>query len=293
MTASASTPLGVRLGSVLCLLVLIGCGGGSTYSFDQGDLAQRFLPSERTVDHHPDSLGALSITESDGRIQFELANDYEALHQKWSCSYQSLGTGRSRDGRSYATFWSLELSLAALQPEIGIGTLSPEQAQKSIEKRREEYARSIQINVYWFENEGNSLLAGPGSRVELRVGGEKYRPRKQSHGPLREAFLPTEAGAALYRRNTFHFPRIVDSTNILKNTQGMELHINRSGPNPRVRFAWSWKDATQANAHLDDRFETQPWTYRPRLGSETDSPPPFFALSSAQPAVGTLSDRGR
>ncbi len=243
----------VLFGFVLLGVALGGCGGGSTYSFDQGDLAQRFLPTERSVDHHPDSLESLSITKEDGRYVFELENDYEALHRKWSCTYQSLGAGRSRNGRSYATFWSRELSLAALQPEVGISTLSQDQAEKSMKKRREEYGRSIQINVYWFEGEGNSRLAGPGTRANLYVNGKQYRPNKESNGPLRETFLPKEGRAALYRRNTFHFSRVVDSTDILKDAQGMELYIKKSGGASRVRFAWSWENANQAEAHSGDR----------------------------------------
>jgi hypothetical protein len=248
------SPIAPRIlfGFLLLGAVLGGCSGGSTYSFDQGELAQRFLPTERSVDHHPDSLEALSITKEDGKYTFELENDYEALHRKWSCTYQSLGAGRTRNGRSYATFWSHELSMAALQPEVGINTLSQEQVEKSMKKRREEYARSIQIDVYWFEEEGNSLLAGAGSRVELQVNGEQYRPNKESNGPLREAFLPERGQAALYRRNTFHFPRVVDSTDILKDAQGMTLYVKRADGASRVRFAWSWESENQAEVHSND-----------------------------------------
>lgn len=242
------------VGVAVSALFLGGCGAGDTYSLDSGELGQRFLPTERKVDYHPDSLGALSIKKEEGKYSFELDDDYESLHRKWSSSYQNLGTSRSRRARSYATFWSLELSLASLQPEVGITTLSEEQAEKSFRARREEYGSTIQIDVYWFEAEGNSLLAGPGSRVELRVNGERVRPQEEDHGPLREAFLPTVTRTALYRRNTFHFARIVDSTDILKDAQGMELVINRSGASSRVRFAWSWEAEEQA--HVRGRRRT-------------------------------------
>lgn len=242
-----SSSFTVGLGFVVIALLLGGCSGGDTYSLDSGDLSQRFMPTEQKVDYHPDSLGALSIKKEEGKYSFELEDDYESLHRKWSSSYQNLGTSRSRRGRSYATFWSLELSLASLQPEVGITSLSEEQAEKSFRDRREEYATTIQIDVYWFEAEGNSLLAGPGSRVELRVNGERVRPQKEDHGPLREAFLPAATRTALYRRNTFHFARIVDSTDILNDAQGMELIINRSGASSRVRFAWSWEAEEQAH----------------------------------------------
>lgn len=233
-------------GLLLLGLVLGGCSGGSTYSLDRGVLAQRFLPTERTVEHHPDSLGALSITKEEEKFQFELDRDYQSLHQKWSTTYQSLGAGRSRRGRSYATFWSLELSLASLQPEVGLSSLSEDQAQKSLRTRREEYNSVIQIDVFWFEEEGNSLLAGPGSRVELRIDGERYRPAKETHGPLQEAFISERARVALYRRNTFYFSRVVDSTDILKDAKSMQLFIDPTGSSSRARFSWSWERSSQA-----------------------------------------------
>lgn len=227
------------------VFIISGCGGGSTYSYDEGDLAQQFLPTERSVAYHPDSIRALTIREEEDTYQLELEDDYEALHKKWSCTYQALGGGRSRRGRSYATLWSLELSLASLQPEVGITSLTKEQAQKRLRARRQEYRNTIQVEVYWFEAEGESRLAGPGTRVQLQVDGDEYRPTKEDYGPLRDGFLPDRGRAALYRRNTFHFSRIVDSTDILRGTERVELQVDRAG-GARVRFAWSWKKESKA-----------------------------------------------
>lgn len=231
-------------------LVMGGCGGGSTYSLEEGNLAQRFLPTERSVAYPPDSLGALTITKNEDTYQFDLEDDYEELHRKWSCTYQEIGAGRSERGTSYATFWSLELSLAALQPEVGLTTLSEEQAQKTLQKRRRVHKSTIQVDVYWFEAEGESLLTGPGTRVELEVGGETYRPSEENHGPLREALRSTGTRAAIYRRNTFYFPRIVDGTDILKDVSGVKLTVERTGRGDRARFSWSWASESQADARL-------------------------------------------
>jgi hypothetical protein len=267
MTFIRSLSPRVLLGLAAFVFVLGGCGGGgSTYSYDSGDLAQRFLPTERKIDHHPDSLGALSITQKEnGRYQFELERDYESLHRKWSCTYQSMGAGRSRTGRSYATFWSRELSVTALQPEVGLTSLSEKQAEKTLRERRHEYRTTIQIDVFWFEREGNSLLAGPGGRVELHINGNRYQPSKESNGPLREAFIAERTQVALYRRNTFHFPRIVDSTDVLKDAQRMELHIDRAGSSIRVQFAWSWENGSQAEGRLGDRGRV--WRAKNRGGN--------------------------
>ena len=239
----------LSLGLLGGLLLLGGCSGGSTYSLDPGTLAQRFFLSTRQVDYHPDSLRALSIQETERRYQLVLDESYESLHRKWSGTYQDLGPGRSRNGRSYATFWSLELSLASLQPEMGLASLSKEQARKAIEERRQEYQDLLQFDVYWFEAEGNSILAGPGARVQLRINGEDtYRPSREKHGPLREAFLPGETRTALYRRNTFYFSRVVDSTDILDEANRLELIIDQTGGASRVRFNWTWADEGTSSA---------------------------------------------
>jgi len=236
---------------LVVLLVLGGCGGGSTYSIDPGTLAQRFLPTVQEIDHHPDSLRALSIQETERGYQLALDETYESLHQKWSCTYRDLGPGRSRRGPSYATFWSLELSLVSLQPEMGLSSLSKEQAQEAIDERRQEYQDLLQFDVYWFETEGRSRLTGPGTRIQLRINEEStYRPSREKQGPLREAFLPGEARTALYRRNTFYFTRVVDGTNILGGARKVELVVNQAGSGPRVQFTWSWENEENASSRL-------------------------------------------
>jgi hypothetical protein len=227
------------------------------------------LPTERTVAYPPDSLGSLSITEDEGTYSFELEDDYEALHRKWSATYRDLGVGRSRSGLSYATLWSLELSLASLQPEVGITTLRKKRAEKTLQKRRNQHKTTVQIDVYWFESEGDPILTSPGTRVELRVAGERYKPAEQDHGPLRETFLPGQGGPAIYRRNTFYFPRIVDGTDILKDAQGAELRVQRT--EGRIRFAWSWESNAQAHVR-------------------TMSPEPLPVLRSGDPHGHTSGD---
>lgn len=228
------------LGLAAAALVVGGCGGGSTYSLDTGEIAGQYLPTERTVAYPPDSLGALSITKDEGTYEVELKTDYEDLHQRWSCTYQNIGIGRSRSDLSYATLWSLELSLASLQPEVGITSLSQERAEKALRERRQQYKTSIQVDVYWFAAEGESLLTSPGTRVELQVEGERYKPMEKTHSPLRDAIRLNTRRSSLYRRNTFYFPRIVDGADILKGADGVKLRIQRAGGSP-LQFAWSWE----------------------------------------------------
>lgn len=231
------------VGAVVLLAVLLaGCGGGGTYTLNEGTLAQRFLPPTRSVNHHPDSLEALTVTtEEDSTVSFELENDYEALWRKWSCTFLNLGAGPNRRGRSYATLWSLELSLASLQPEMGIQGLTGGRAHQLLAERRKEYRETLQIDVFWFESDGNSALAGPGARVTLQVDGEEYRPSTEDYGPLREAFL--QNGTGLYRRNTFHFNRMVDGQDILNDVDQVELIVRQTGSGNRVQFQWTWDAA--------------------------------------------------
>lgn len=244
----SSSPRSLVLFIALLIPFLVtGCGGGSTYSVNEGQIAQRFLPTERSVNHHPDSLRALTISEEEGKIQYQLKKNYQALVEKWSSRFQNVGSGRSVRSRTYATFWSLELSLVSLQPELGILSLRKERARDLIEERRNEYFDTIQIDVYWFvERRGDSgIIAGPSARTELRVGDSTYRPLRTDHSPLREAFV-SGGNTILYRRNTLHFPRTVDGTDILENASGVQLDVRRAGAGSKEQFSWRWDEDQSA-----------------------------------------------
>lgn len=222
-------------------LLLAGCGGGSLYSVDQGQIAQRFLPPERTV-HHPDSLRALAITEKEGKIQYQLDRNYQSLLEKWSASFQSIGAGRSLQSRTFATLQSLELALVGLQPEMGVLGLRKEQAQDLIDKRRQRYFDRIRIDVYWFTGRGmNGIISGPSARTELQIGDRTLRPIRTDHGPLREAYV-TGGEVALYRQNTLVFPRVVDDTDVLRNSTSVQLVVRRTGSTSREEFSWEWRE---------------------------------------------------
>jgi hypothetical protein len=233
--------------------LLWGCSSGGTYTVDQGRLADRFLPTERTVDHHPDSLRALAISEEDGKIVYQLDQDFASLTEKWSCSFRSVGTGRTPRSRTYATFWSLELSLVSLQPEMGILSLQKERAQELIEKRRKSYFDTIQIDVYWFVGQNqNGIITGPSARTRLRVGGNTYQTVRSEHGPLREAFV-TGGDVSLYRRNTLYFSRVVDGTDILADASEMQLRVRRLGAGAEEEFTWNWEtEETAARRPAED-----------------------------------------
>lgn len=254
------------------LAILSGCAGGGTYSLNPGDIAERYLPTTRSVDHHPDSLRSFSITENENTLQANVESSYEALHRKWSCTFQSLDTRASRRTYSYATLRSKEIALASLEAEIGFSSLTKERARQLLKERTKEYQNAIQIDLYWFQSDGSTLVAGPGSRVELVIDGEPYRPVEESNGPLREAFLLQGDGRSLYRRNIFYFARTVDGTDILEDATRVVLTINRTGR--RVRFSWTWEAEGESEARLggerrpgrsvaarrEDAFHTSPYS---------------------------------
>lgn len=234
-------------GVVLLPAVLLACGGGDNYSVDEGRLAQRFLPTERTVDSHPDSLEGLTIGEEGGKISFELENGYASLVEKWSCSFQSIGAGQTFRSRTYATLWSLELSLASLQPEMGVLSLRKERARQLMRERRSEYFDALQIDVYWFlpRGGGDGIVSGPGARTQLHVGDSTYTATRAAHGPIREAFIGGGT-TALYRRNTFYFPRTVNGTDVLSGATEVELEIREVGSATSERFTWRWEGGQTA-----------------------------------------------
>lgn len=230
---------GVAIG---CLGLVAGCsGGGSLYSIDVGHLADRYLPSERHADAHPDSVQSVSIVEKEDQIEFELKKDYQELHTLWSSTFQvsTAGSGVQRP-LTYATLWSKELSLVALQADRGITSLTKEKALEMIEEERKNYQEILQIDVYWFSGPDGTPISGPGAQVRLRDDqGNTYRPTRDDHGPLREAFL-TGGNTALYRRNLFFFKRNVDGRDILEGVNELRLVVSPTAA-PRIQFAWSWE----------------------------------------------------
>jgi hypothetical protein len=125
--------------------------------------------------------------------------------------------------------------------QLGVSGLSASRARDLFQKQEQEYRRGLQFDLYWFESEGNSLLTGPGTRVQLTINGTTYQPTTEDHGPLREAFLMDTDAPGLYRKNIFVFPRTVDGADVLAGATKMTLRIRQTGgEGGRVQFAWKW-----------------------------------------------------
>lgn len=207
-----------------------GCSGGDQYASDEGQLFLRFLPTEREVSAHPDSLEALTIRRKNRKVQYRLDRSYQRLMEKWSV------TCRFRCERDYATLWSLELSLAALEADRGIQSLHADRALRMIDQVRRAHADTLQIDIYWFREEGKA--AGPEYRAELHVRDSTYLPARRTYGPIRRAYV--RAGeSTTYRRNRFYYPRVVDGEDILAGAPGIRLELYRVGLG-KTRFVWRW-----------------------------------------------------
>lgn len=221
---------------------MAGCsGGGNLYSTDVGYLADRHLPRVRNTEVHPDSVRRLSIVENEERIRFKLEENYQQMHLAWSSSFQFASARREiRRPLTYATLWSKELSLAALEADQKISSLPKDKALDLLEKRRKEYQDVLQVDVYWFSGPDGSPITGPGARVQLRDGeGNSYDPVEEESGPLRQANL-VGGNAALYRRNIFYFERDVDGRDLLEDVDELRLSVNPTGSVGSVQFQWRW-----------------------------------------------------
>lgn len=247
--ASSSSSLSVyRFVSLLivaaCLLVAtVGCGGTNKLAPpDVTSIAERTLPGTRYTDAHPDSLRSLSITEESDHVRFDLAESYQRMHENWSSKFQFSSPRRNpTQPLTYATLWSKDLSLTALEVEERVSTLPKEKALARIEKAKEEYQKTLQIDVYWFTGPNGTPITGPGARVRLQDGqGNSYQPTREKDGPLRDAAILGRF-SILYRRNIFYFDRMRKGRDILEGVDELRLSVSPTG-GPNVEFNWSWEE---------------------------------------------------
>lgn len=237
--------------TVLVVLLLAGCAGGSRYAFDEAYVARSYLSPEADVPNHPDSLVRVAVQEKEYQVDFELDRSFEQLMRDWSATWISQSSGRASSTRlpyrSFATLWSRDLSIAALAAEEGVEGLSKDLALERIDQREKEYRQSIQIDLYRFVGSPptgggiNSTLVGrPGSFIRLEDDqGRDYRPTQVENSPPRETTVAGEP--VIYRRNTFIFPRQVDGRDLLDDVERLRLYINQSGGG-RYYFTWTWED---------------------------------------------------
>lgn len=239
----------LSLGLVPALLLagLLASCGGSRFSMDVTEVALGRLSTTSRVDAHPDSLQHVRIVRTDSTAAIRLDRDYEDLVAHWSSAHRTPTSGvTARKPRSFATLWSLELSLASLQAEMSVSTLSKNRALKIIAARRANHVQELQVDLVWFTELDEAFLDRPGTRIELRdAQGRTHRPERHERGPLRDVRYSGDE-TALYQRHRFYFRRTVAGRDILAGTDALRLDV--VSPKGRVNFEWTWGDAGVAGA---------------------------------------------
>jgi len=245
--------LALGIGGLLVLMgALAACTSTGQFSADVERIAYGYISSEAQPPSHPDSLEVLTLVDEENKINFELDRSYERLMRDWSSTWVSQSAQRTynsrRSYRSFATLWSLDLSLAALAAEEGVNILSKDLAQERIAQRRQAYRQTLQIDLYRFigspptgrDGIRSTLVGSPGSFITLRDDqGNEYRPDDVYNAPPREAVITGDR--TLYRRNIFYFNREVDGRDILDGVRQLRLYISDS-PAGRYYFTWSFDE---------------------------------------------------
>ena len=239
-------------GSLLIATLVVGCvTSESPFRLDSSEMAQRFLPYEREVPHHPDSLKYVRIVEKENALQIETETSFRQMVEQWSSTFQSRSAGSSARRlpyQSYATLWSLDLSIASLQPEVGFSGLSKDLARQRLNERRAAYDSLLQVDIYRYQGSpfvrrgdiSETNLTGPGSRLALRDDrGNEYEPVQEETTPPRDGFI--QGRSVIYRRNTFFFDRVVDGKDILNNVGTLRLWVRESFGNDYY-FRWSFEE---------------------------------------------------
>lgn len=231
-------------------LILGGCSRG-TYEASPGSVAQSYLPADREIEYHPDSLRHVEIVEEENAYRLELAQGYESLWRDWSVrrSGSTISARRDdrRDHRWFATLWSRDLSIASLQREIGLSELSKDQARERLEERQSEYDNVLQIDVYTYADASHPVetrLDRPTQEIVLRDGeGNEYTPKRMEMTVPSETYHPDRQ--VVYRRNTLFFERRVNDRDLLDDVRELRLTVRQSGSSARdFHFRWSFAFAT-------------------------------------------------
>lgn len=225
------------------------------YSANETRIAQRFLPHVRDIPHHPDSMKAVKVVEKEHTVEFQMETSFGTMLRHWSATWESQSTSSSSRGlpyRSFATLWSLDLSVASLQAEEGVQGLTKDVALRRIRERKAGYDSTLQVDVYRYHNSprlsgdvSEMQLTGAGQRVVLRDDERnEYRPIQSESTPIREGFV--QGGGVLYRRNTFLFDRVVEGKDILNNVEELRLWVRGFGDD--YYFSWSFDQVSTASS---------------------------------------------
>lgn len=251
----SASPLPTRgLWVALVLTVSAGCAGllGSN-NLAPIDIATRFVPVPTTVPP-VDSLRHVQLHPEARRLQFETDTSLGRLKQAWSSGYRAR---RGNDGlfeagrmRSFATLWSRELRLLALDRQTSIGAYARAKAERVIATRVDTpHAVSILIDVHVYmdrarnDSYGATNLRNARWDIFLRTGSGAEIAPDSIHATWARPMTWSNDERAYYRHNTLHFPRIQnDTTDVLQDTEVLELHIRDATLSTDALFGWRFAE---------------------------------------------------
>jgi hypothetical protein len=246
--------LRLLLATAVVLPLLVACSSSKTDPYDVTDIGRFSLPFERNVSAHPDSLRYVRVVEHEQTVDIQTEQSFRTMAREWSATRRN-STGAAIPGRviDYATFWGMDLSVLSLEVEMGVSSLSKDQALRIIEQRKDEVRNQIQIDVYWFAPLNARNVPGPNANAEIRVGdGERYKAASSDYGPIRDSFLP-DGTRVLYRRCTFFFDRVQDDKDILADATSLRLDVRRFSNPIDDTFIWTWEEAVKEQSRATAR----------------------------------------
>ncbi|MFO8233073.1 MAG: hypothetical protein R6U20_10435 [Longimonas sp.] len=241
------------LGAVIVLGGLSGLGGCAALQSgirNETDVAAHFLPTTRVMDSFDRLSQARIDTTDEGQLKLESDAPFGTLWVNASARHRQT---RGRDlfepstFSSFATLWSRDLRLSALNQRIPLDAYAREQAHKTIQREVDTLHReSIRIDVYLYVDERvddafqYTSIHQMGARTFLQ-----FDDSDSTHTPSRidtdiVQYTTRNGEGVFYRRNTLTFARQTDTVeNILADVEEITLHVRSiSSPRAHLRFAW-------------------------------------------------------
>ena len=233
--------------AVLAIVLPIGCGH-AVYDARHTDISQVHLPTERSIPYHPDSLVHVRIVEEDNGYDMALDEDFSSLWRAWSAQRHFRGGQLPEYSgsvyQSFATLWSLDLSLAFLDRGQGIGGLTKDLAKQQIDAQIEHHSNHIRIDVYRYgdaRSPSSTWTDRPGRTIVLRdAEGNEYEPvETQSTIPERIPGVRSSS-EVVYRRTKLVFERVYEGRDLLNDTQQLRLVIQGETARRSDMQFYSW-----------------------------------------------------
>lgn len=232
----------LRFTGFMCALAVFlgGCGGTSHSTFDPYD-GTRTLPTTQSIPH-PDSLRDVTLVSEPDSVQITLHRSYSALMQKWSAQVRSdRDAFRPAPFSTFTTLRSRELTLASLERNERISSLSVKRARKRLQEAREGYNETLVFQTQLFVDANR--ISGPYSLLRqrvvatLRVDGEHtYKSTRTEKSDMQ--FSNRGQGGAYQFTITSYFDRKPDGRDLLSESERLTLSIRPFTGLTDLSFEW-------------------------------------------------------